>query len=49
MIKREIKIDGEVFTVRSSTPNGVELAILALKRSVKKLKQQKKKDQDDAI
>ena len=48
MIKREIKIDGEVFTVRSSTPNGLELAIEALKKSAKRLKKQKKKE-DDAI
>ena len=48
MIKREIKIDGEVFTVRSSTPDGVEKAIEALKKSAKRLKKQKKKE-DDAI
>ena len=48
MIKRELKIDGEVFTVRSSTPDGLEKAIAALKKSAKQLKKQKKKE-DDAI
>ena len=49
MIKREIKIDGQVFTVRSSTPNGLEQAIYAIKKSAKELKKQQKKEDDDAI
>jgi len=49
MIKQEITIDGKVFTVRSSTPNGVEAGIKALKQSVKRLKKQNKEEDNDAI
>ena len=49
MIKREINIDGEVFTVRATTPNGLENAVAAIVKSAKRLKKQKKKEDDDAI
>lgn len=49
MIKQEITIDGKVFTVRSSTPTGVEAGIKALKQSVQRLKKQNKEEDNDAI
>ena len=48
MIKTEIKIDGEVFTVRATSHQGLQDAIAAIKKAAKELKKQKK-DEDDAI
>ena len=44
MIKREVTIDGKVYTVRSSTNLGIEAAVEALKKSVKRLKKQIKEE-----
>ena len=49
MIKRELKIDGEVFTVRATSPDGLEKAVAAITKSAKKLKKIKKKDEEDGI
>ena len=46
MIKREITIDGKVYTVRSSSAMGLDHAVAALKQSVKRLKKQKKEEED---
>tara|TARA_R110000822_G_scaffold65772_1_gene160913 strand:+ start:3251 stop:3406 length:156 start_codon:yes stop_codon:yes gene_type:complete len=48
MIKKEITIDGKVYTVHSSTNSGLEAAVESLKKSVKRLKKQIK-EEDDAI
>ena len=47
MIKREVKIKGETYTVRATTPRGVEEGIKALKASLKRLN--KKDNEEDAI
>ena len=48
MIKKEVTIDGKVYTVRSSTNSGIEAAVESLKKSVKRLKKQIK-EEDNAI
>ncbi len=40
MIKTEIKIDGEVFTVRATSHQGIQDAIKAIKKAAKELKKQ---------
>lgn len=47
MIKKEIILDGKVYTVHSSTSLGMETAIEALKKSVKRLKKQQKEEEDN--
>ena len=46
MIKRQLKIDGEVFTVRATSPDGLEKAVAAITKAAKKLKKIKKEDND---